>query len=57
MNPEAEIYDALQANLEAAEAALSRNDLVAMQALAEQEARYIRELQAIWRLRSEEAQT
>lgn len=47
---EAEIMAALKANLEAAEAALARNDWVALRALAEQEARYMDELRAVWSL-------
>ena len=45
---EAETLDALQANLEAASEALERGDMVALRALAEQEARYMDALRAMW---------
>lgn len=48
MTAEAEIWQALQENLEAAERALAANDMVALRALAEQEARYMDELRACW---------
>lgn len=50
MIAEADIMAALEANLEAAEAALGREDWVALRALAEQEARYMDELRAAWSL-------
>jgi len=49
---EAEIVRALRENLAAAEDALQRKDWVAARALAEQEARYMTELRAIWNQRS-----
>lgn len=48
MSTEAEIRTALEANLLAASHALAREDWVALRALAEQEARYMDILRAIW---------
>lgn len=50
---EAELIDALSANLEAAERACAARDMVALAALAEQEARYMDALRALWSQRAD----
>lgn len=52
MTPEEEVHQALTENLASAEAALARNDWAAVRALAEQEARLMDSLRAIWAQRS-----
>jgi hypothetical protein len=48
MTPEQEVHKALRENLVSAEAALARGDWPALRALAEQEARYMDTLRAMW---------
>lgn len=51
MTAEAEVLTALAENLDSALAALERHDKPALRALAEQEARLVDSLRAIWSLR------
>jgi hypothetical protein len=48
MTPEQEIHRTLTENLASAEAALARKDWPAVRALAEQEARLMDSLRALW---------
>jgi hypothetical protein len=48
VTPEQEVHKALSENLASAEAALARDDWAAVRALAEQEARLMDSLRAIW---------